>query len=581
MTAVRRLLSQMRTQRRIPPHVVGYVRQRVGQSWRQVRRRTRALLPDRRYIAARRALAAAAPNGRASVVRVDGVWQVAIDYRFAAVRQVAEDNLTTVSRLLARARIPFFVRDASSPGPITVGVADEHRAEVVRVLAGAAPHEHLYARDARGGRPVALRHARRATRAISRADRVLVYRNHHLTDDYVIGISHACTIEFWQRAGANLRAPTGAVPGQLVRTEVTSAKTVIGQRRYPTLSAFADHHAMAADAPFPVDVVYTWVDDSDPRWRRRLAEERSELDGQPLHDQAANASQYRNRDELRYSLRSLAMYADFVRRVYLVTDGQVPDWLDIDHPDVRIVDHTEILQTEWLPTFNSHAIESRLHHIDGLAEHYLYLNDDFLFGRQVAPTTFFTANGLAKVFVDERAPIPAGPPSLEDLPVNSAAKNVRDLIHEHFGMGVGRKMLHVPYPQRRSVLEEMEKRFPDEFRRTANSRFRRPTDVSIASCFSHYYAFATGRAVPAEIPAEYVNVASRWAPLQMRRLLADRDRDAICLNETDVPPDHMDGIDDMVTRFLRSYLPVPSAFERPARPHRMWDRDHRAMLEKP
>jgi hypothetical protein len=134
-------------------------------------------------------------------------------------------------------------------------------------------------------------------------------------------------------------------------------------------------------------------------------------------------------------------------------------------------------------------------------------------------------------------------------------------MREHQDLRVGRKMLHVPYPQRRSVLAEMEERFAAEFARTTRSRFRQPTDLNIASCFSHYYAFATGRAVPGQIQSEYINIAFRWAPLQMQRLLEHRDRDAICLNETDVAPDQVDAVDGMLTRFLGSYLPQPSPFE--------------------
>ena len=74
-----------------------------------------------------------------------------------------------------------------------------------------------------------------------------------------------------------------------------------------------------------------------------------------------------------------------MRRIHLVTAGQVPDWLDTDHPMVNLVDHAQILPAEGLPTFNSHAIETSLHRIDGLAEHFVYFNDDFLLGRPVRP----------------------------------------------------------------------------------------------------------------------------------------------------------------------------------------------------
>ena len=136
----------------------------------------------------------------------------------------------------------------------------------------------------------------------------------------------------------------------------------------------------------PVDVVYTWVDGSDPAWQERRDRALRELGGAPLHELAANDSRYTSHDELRYSLRSLEMYAPWVRQVFLVTDHQVPAWLRTDHPRLTVVDHTDLFGARGrLPTFNSHAIESQLHHLDGLAENYLYLNDDVFFGRPGRP----------------------------------------------------------------------------------------------------------------------------------------------------------------------------------------------------
>ena len=83
-------------------------------------------------------------------------------------------------------------------------------------------------------------------------------------------------------------------------------------------------------------------------------------------------NRYANNDELKYSLRSIAMYAPWVRKVFIVTDNQVPAWLDTSNPKVRIVDHAEIMPAESLPCFNSSLIEHFLYKIPGLSEHFLY-----------------------------------------------------------------------------------------------------------------------------------------------------------------------------------------------------------------
>src|SRR5690606_27347536 len=184
-------------------------------------------------------------------------------------------------------------------------------------------------------------------------------------------------------------------------------------------------------------------------------------------------------DELRYSLRSLEMSAPWVRRVHRVTAGQVPEWLDTDHPRLRLVDHREIFRDpSVLPVCNAHAIESQLHHIPDLAERYLYLNDDVFFGRPVSPDLCFHGSGLAKFFMssalmDARGHQPDG------SPVASAAKNNRTLIDEVFGRRVTNLFQHTPQPQLRSVLAHMEEAHPEQFARVAASPFRHPEDLSI------------------------------------------------------------------------------------------------------
>ncbi len=134
-----------------------------------------------------------------------------------------------------------------------------------------------------------------------------------------------------------------------------------------------------------------------------------------------------------------------MRNIFLVTAGQVPSWLSTEFPGLRVVDHREIFSDpSALPTFNSHAIESQLHHIPELAEHFLYLNDDVFFGRPAHPGQFFHANGLTKFF-PSKALIPSGRRT-GDLPVDAAGKNSRGLVAQQFGTVVSQKMKHTPMP---------------------------------------------------------------------------------------------------------------------------------------
>lgn len=303
--------------------------------------------------------------------------------------------------------------------------------------------------------------------------------------------------------------------------------------------------------------MYTWVDGHDPEWARR----RATCAGQAYHEEADNAARYLNRDELRYSLRSLDQYAPWVRTVYLVTDGQVPSWLNAGMPGIRVVSHKEIFDDpSLLPTFNSHAIESQLHHIDGLSEHFLYFNDDVFLGRPVVPQDFFLANGLTRFFPSPVL-IPPGEPTESDVPVAAAGKNSRALVEATFGTVISQKMKHTPHALRRSVLYELETRFPAEHHATAGHRFRSLDDVSFVSSLHHYYAFHTARAVPAQVRYAYLDVSHPALATRLETLLARRDKQVFCLNDTVSGDQELDTQQTLLTTFLETYFPVPGPYE--------------------
>ncbi|XP_070153413.1 N-acetylglucosamine-1-phosphotransferase subunits alpha/beta isoform X2 [Polyergus mexicanus] len=144
----------------------------------------------------------------------------------------------------------------------------------------------------------------------------------------------------------------------------------------------------------PIDVVYTWVNGSDPVFLENLQKHI------PIVDLSAAASRFSDKDELRYSLRSLEMYAPWVRHVYIVTNGQIPSWLDMDNPRMTLVSHEDIfLNKSDLPTFSSPAIESHIHRIPGISDKFLYFNDDVMLGTEVWPEDFITQAGGQKIYL--------------------------------------------------------------------------------------------------------------------------------------------------------------------------------------
>lgn len=145
---------------------------------------------------------------------------------------------------------------------------------------------------------------------------------------------------------------------------------------------------------FDIDIVYTWCSDADTVWRSKREDAARACGIGP--DSEGNAEcRFADNDDLKYSFRSLELYVPWVRKVFLVIDDDItpPAWLKLDHPRLRIVRLGEIMPKPQRPCFCSDSIEHRLAFIPDLAEHYLYSNDDCLFGRRLRPSFFFTRKG--------------------------------------------------------------------------------------------------------------------------------------------------------------------------------------------
>ena len=148
-----------------------------------------------------------------------------------------------------------------------------------------------------------------------------------------------------------------------------------------------------------VDLVYLWVDGNDPVWQAK----HNAFIGKTEESSPINCKgRYANNDELKYSLRSVEMYAPWIRKIFIVTDNQVPEWLDISNAKVKIIDHKDIMPAESLPCFNSALIEHFLYKIPGLAEHFLLANDDMYLNKAVTVDDFFTKEGFPIIRLGRR-----------------------------------------------------------------------------------------------------------------------------------------------------------------------------------
>ncbi len=314
---------------------------------------------------------------------------------------------------------------------------------------------------------------------------------------------------------------------------------------------------------FPIDVVYTWVDGNDRAWNEKRKARAQEI-GHKLHKFANSQARYINRDELRYSLRSLYYYAPWVRRIFLVTDNQIPKWYDSDSTDLTIVSHKELFPDESsLPTFNSHAIESVLHRIPGLSEHFLYMNDDVLTSGVVHPESFFEVNGISRTFLS-RAMIPICGKELSDVASEWGVMNANELLREACGVTMPFKTKHTPIALRKSFLADLESRFSEQFRSLRERPFRTANDIAPTSSLHACFGLAEGKVVRGSIAYRYLNLARPDLAEVLDAIAYSKQSFVYCLNDTEI--DDQNEFDwkqqeKLITDFLKSMYPYQAPWE--------------------
>jgi hypothetical protein len=324
----------------------------------------------------------------------------------------------------------------------------------------------------------------------------------------------------------------------------------------------------------PVDVVVAWVDGRDRKHRAKRRRYLADPGGDTKPERVAvNAQRFSDNDEIRYCLRSIHNYAPWVRTIWLVTDDQVPASIArrrAERYNIRIVDHREIFRgyEQLLPTFNSFAIETMLWRIEGLADRFLYFNDDMVLVGPVKPTDFFSRGG--KVNLRGRWT------SWTELREQTELLEQR-IAFLAYNKLVGAEMLgytaerfftahHVIYPLLRPVMEQLFEEFKPAFLANAKYRFRDRKQFWPISVHDHLLLKSNRArmALPQNSAHFSVGYCSTASPddLEVRlKQLTDGTMRMTCIN-------HLEAVIDKVPdamRYLSDATGPTAPFEKPPR----------------
>ncbi len=186
-----------------------------------------------------------------------------------------------------------------------------------------------------------------------------------------------------------------------------------------------------------IDVVIPWVDPTDKEWQASKNKFLKDLNNDKVDN---SENRFRDWDNFKYVFRGIDKFMPWVHKIYLITCGQVPDWMNKEADDrLVIVNHSDYIPKEYLPTFSSHPIELNLHRIEELSEHFIYLNDDYFVINETSPEDFFV-DGLPCDYALEDPITPDHKDIFNNILINNMV-----LLNSHY--------------DRRTVLKEQKKKF--------------------------------------------------------------------------------------------------------------------------
>lgn len=306
----------------------------------------------------------------------------------------------------------------------------------------------------------------------------------------------------------------------------------------------------------PIDVVFTWVNNADSDWQNRYNTANAQS-GDNIGLYATDNARFESHNELYYSVHSVLNYLDWVNKIFIVTDNQVPDWLlEIKSEKLVIIDHKQIIDEKYLPTFNSHVIEAHLHKIPNLSENFIYFNDDVFVARPLPKEHFFATNGNVSIFLAKKSLAKMREKGVM-TPTLFACFNCQELLKEQYQVEVDMPLVHTYIPLKKSYYEQAWQLYENQITAFLPNKFRSNNDLNLASFLVPYLMFLEGRAVTRAEVCYYFNIRTANAMAQYNKLLAKKLRNeaphSICANDFNSQK-QVSNYSENLEVFLKSYF---------------------------
>ncbi len=333
-----------------------------------------------------------------------------------------------------------------------------------------------------------------------------------------------------------------------------------------------------------IDFVVTWLDSSDPEWQKSYSYYSPNTKGDK------ESARYRNLDLFRFWFRAVELYAPWVHKVFLVTNGKFPDWINLDNQKLILVRHEDYMPKECLPTFSSCSIELYMHKIKGLSEHFVYFNDDTFLNTFIKPDYYFkkglpcdsnkeTCYNVPIFTSKDRFGICMS--MLADIGIinshfkrwDTVCKSPKRWFGSHLGIKglimslllakqrlfIGFSNYHSEQAFLKSTFYEVWEKEP-EFMKASCCRFRE--EVIANPYIFRYWQFAKNRFYPQKRNGAYFSLTESNIIKEINRTLSNNQILSICLNDTSLCSDnnYLYIKSELSTLFQKKF-PKKSSFE--------------------
>lgn len=331
-----------------------------------------------------------------------------------------------------------------------------------------------------------------------------------------------------------------------------------------------------------IDIVVSWLDDSDPEWQADFTRTRKSENLLMKKTSANNASRFRDYDTFRYWFRAIEKNAPWLNKIYLVTYGHYPKWLNLNNPKLVLVKHQDFIPEKYLPTFSSVTIAMNLHRIKGLSENFVYFNDDMFLINPTKSTDFFK-NGVP---CDMLTLIPCATyEELDHIHINNMnlisrkfskkeilKRNLNKMINFKTSIPyLGTTLLQLPYPTisyimhfhlatplNKSTYETLWEEYFEEFNQASMYKFR---DIrGIDDWFIRLYSLCIGNFAPKNM-YKFGRFYKLNKKSDIEKIINSRKK-IVCLNDNETLEDiELEEIAGKVRKELDKKFPNSSSFE--------------------